>query len=317
MPDNPPTPAEIDQALAVLHRVPGVGGPSTLDAIAQRNHPMWRLGEDLSAWALNPRLRTGATASTVANELNEIAARHGLRITDEPDRGEVIKLVLVRQAPEDGRWLVCNYFRPGDTIPTDLMTNGMRVATMHLLPEGVAGPLPHGPRHRHRHRPAPRPGRGRHADGRCAMTQTPRPTPPPPPITAAVYLPTTAPLPADPTPAARRWCADVAEAESLGHAALVLRYAHALSALRTVWRSRSRRIAAAAPRVITDPAELDALPTGAVVLDHARPRDAYTKRAHGYGWYGTGSSLSATSSEVLRWGEGRVTVLFVPTEEAR
>ncbi|MFF0546921.1 hypothetical protein ACFYTF_29200 [Nocardia thailandica] len=98
------------------------------------------------------------------------------------------------------------------------------------------------------------------------MTQTPRPTPPPPPITAAVYLPATAPLPADPTPAARRWCADVAEAESLGHAALVLRYAHALSALRAVWRSRSRRIAAAAPRVITTAAEADTLPVGTILV---------------------------------------------------
>lgn len=92
--------------------------------------------------------------------------------------------------------------------------------------------------------------------------------------------------------------------------------ARALAAGLAVWNSRARWIAAAAPRVITDPAELEALPTGAVVLDHAPPRDAYTKRAHGYGWYGTGSSLSATSSEVLRWGEDRVTVLFVPTEEA-
>ena len=91
------------------------------------------------------------------------------------------------------------------------------------------------------------------------MTQTPRPTPPPPPITGAVYLPTTTPLPADPTPAARRWCADVAEAESLGHAALVLRYAHALSALRTVWRSRSRRIAAAAHASTDSEAKLAAI----------------------------------------------------------
>lgn len=133
-----PTPAEIDEALAVLHRVPGVGGPSTLDAIAQRNHPMWRLGEDLAAWALNPRNRTGATASTVTNDLTEIAARHGLRITAEPDRGEVIELALVRQHPEDGRWVVCSYFRPDEAIPTDLLLDGARVATMHLLPEGGA-----------------------------------------------------------------------------------------------------------------------------------------------------------------------------------
>lgn len=68
------------------------------------------------------------------------------------------------------------------------------------------------------------------------------------------------------------------------------------------------------PRVITDPAELHALPVGSIVFDHANPRDAYIKR-NGDRWFSTGSSLSATAREALLWGEGRVTVAYVPTEE--
>lgn len=136
------------------------------------------------------------------------------------------------------------------------------------------------------------------------MSQTPRPTPPPPPIAAAVYLPTTAPLPADPTPAARRWCADVAEAESLGHAALVLRYAHALAALRTVWRSRSRRIAAAAPRVITDPAELDRdtlAGIGVSTPDPIEDRDALAELILPIDWGGGSANRIADAVIAAGW----------------
>ncbi|WP_043648023.1 hypothetical protein [Nocardia thailandica] len=147
------------------------------------------------------------------------------------------------------------------------------------------------------------------------MTQTPRPTPPPPPITAAVYLPTTAPLPADPTRAARRWCADVAEAESLGHAALVLRYAHALAALRAVWRSRSRRIAAAAPRVITDPAELDALPELSIVLTANQIGWQMTDRDYDDSAIWEAGASGASSADLL--AHGPVAALYVPTEESR
>ncbi|MFD3431137.1 hypothetical protein [Nocardia fluminea] len=67
-------------------------------------------------------------------------------------------------------------------------------------------------------------------------------------------------------------------------------------------------------REITEPDDLDALPSGSIIVDHGSPRDAYSKGLRD-GWYVTGSSLLATAREVLMWGEGRVTVVHISTKE--
>ncbi|WP_043648020.1 hypothetical protein [Nocardia thailandica] len=137
MTDNPPTPAEIDEALATLRRVPGVRDIDSLGVIARANRPMHRFAAELRVW-LGEELPD--TAAEMACELIERAARHGLRITadPDPDRGEVIKLALVRQGPDDETWRICTYLHPGEEIPAHLIADGLRVATMYLLPEGGA-----------------------------------------------------------------------------------------------------------------------------------------------------------------------------------
>lgn len=135
MTDNPPTPAEIDEALATLRRVPGVRDIDSLGVIARANRPMHRFAAELRVW-LGEELPD--TAAEMERELIERAARHGLRITADPDRGEVIKLALVRQGPDDETWRICTYFHPGEEIPAGVIKDGLRVATMHLLPEGGA-----------------------------------------------------------------------------------------------------------------------------------------------------------------------------------
>ncbi len=95
-----PTPDEITAALAVLRRMPGLCDNDTLGAYARANTPHRRMATDLLAWWNSPR----SSAHDLEQELADSAARHGLRITTDPDPGELIQYRLVRAAANG--WLL-------------------------------------------------------------------------------------------------------------------------------------------------------------------------------------------------------------------
>lgn len=135
MPDTTTATAEdIGAAIALLRTIPGVTEQHTLDDIAEISTPLVQLAHSLTEWINDHHSRPDT--GQIASVLDHLAAEHGLRITTDPDRGEVIKLALVRQDPDDGLWRVSTYLRPDEQIPTELIADGLRVATMHLLPEG-------------------------------------------------------------------------------------------------------------------------------------------------------------------------------------
>lgn len=126
MPDTTTATAEdIGAAIALLRTIPGVTEQHTLDDIAEISTPLVQLAHSLTEWINDHHSRPDT--GQIASVLDHLAAEHG---------GEVIKLALVRQDPDDGLWRVSTYLRPDEQIPTELIADGLRVATMHLLPEG-------------------------------------------------------------------------------------------------------------------------------------------------------------------------------------
>lgn len=84
---NPPTPDEIAEALATLHRMPYVRADTTLAEIKGANTPFWWMVRDILGQLDSDRLpNPGELASILATS----AAAHGLRITADPEPGQLV-----------------------------------------------------------------------------------------------------------------------------------------------------------------------------------------------------------------------------------
>lgn len=139
-----PTPDEITAALAVLRRMPGMCDNDTLGAYARANDPILRMARDLlHATADNPY--------DIADNLVAIAARHGLRITTDPDPdpGKADGYRLMRPIDNGSAWAPSMHgascYLPNsaglasayeDCALFSTASNPLRVAAFRLLPEG-------------------------------------------------------------------------------------------------------------------------------------------------------------------------------------
>lgn len=85
-----PTPEEITAALAVLRRVPGVRDIDSIGVIERKNAPIWRMTRELNELAV----ATDLTPVVLA----EVAARHGLCITTDPEPAKDAAVAELRHA---------------------------------------------------------------------------------------------------------------------------------------------------------------------------------------------------------------------------
>ncbi|MBF6416927.1 hypothetical protein [Nocardia cyriacigeorgica] len=81
MPDQTPTPDEITAARELLLRAPGVDGTTTLDEVAEIATPIRQFTRAVLAWFGEDRIGD----AEVQEQLITLAARHGLRITTNPE----------------------------------------------------------------------------------------------------------------------------------------------------------------------------------------------------------------------------------------
>ncbi len=133
-----PTPDEITAALDVLRRVPGVDERSCLHDIGVDIRPDRLMARDVRAWAIRMGTDIALMADPeIADELDEIAASHGLRITRDP--GDLVGYTLARPCEDSPGWVVSN---SGSWQPNDLglaiaaALSHERVVAVRLLPEG-------------------------------------------------------------------------------------------------------------------------------------------------------------------------------------
>ncbi|MFI7527521.1 hypothetical protein [Nocardia salmonicida] len=136
-----PTPGEIAAALDVLRRVPGVGGRSCLHDIAVDIRPDRLMARDVRAWAIRKGTDLALMADPeIADDLDEIAARHGLRITCDP--GDIVGYAEVgpRRNGEPGYSLVdeVGTWQPDDLDMAwaDVAATGHLLVALHLVPKG-------------------------------------------------------------------------------------------------------------------------------------------------------------------------------------
>lgn len=90
-----PTPDEITAHVEALLRVPHVRSYTTLGEIRAENTPFWWMVRDVLGQLDSDRL---PELGELASILSGAAARHGLRITTDPEPGELIQYRLVRRA---------------------------------------------------------------------------------------------------------------------------------------------------------------------------------------------------------------------------
>lgn len=133
-----PTPDEITAALELLHRVPGVDGGHSLDAVAEIASPIVQMARELREWLKISRHTPDL--GQLASQLESIAPRHGLRITTDPAPGELVGYYAVAPADEQMhvKW-IARHLSPGtlaDAAEAARDRFDSRVAAMHLLPEG-------------------------------------------------------------------------------------------------------------------------------------------------------------------------------------
>lgn len=132
-----PTPDEITTALNTLLRVPGVDGGHSLNAVAEIASPLVQMARELRVWLHGSTQKPDL--GQLASQLETFAARHGLRITTDPDPGELIGYDVARHDGDE--WVVDG--EDGHWSPTAeglararMHSPDSRVAALYLLPEG-------------------------------------------------------------------------------------------------------------------------------------------------------------------------------------
>lgn len=131
-----PTHDEITAAIMLLQSVPGIRGTDTLDQIERSNTPVRRMAADLRGWwtkSMSPN------AVDLEIELRAAADRHGLRITTDPELGELIGHYCVE--PDDRNKLpwTTTHRIPGtiaEATEAAAQYGRRRIAALYLLPEG-------------------------------------------------------------------------------------------------------------------------------------------------------------------------------------
>ncbi|MGV9742830.1 hypothetical protein [Nocardia farcinica] len=130
-----PTHDEIAAALDVLRRVPGVDERSCLHDIAVDIRPDRLMARDVRAWAIRKGTDLALMADPeIADDLDEIAARHGLRITQDP--GELVGYSYVQPSEFGPGWCLIDNagtWQPDDLDLAEEQAEGVqRVAALYL-----------------------------------------------------------------------------------------------------------------------------------------------------------------------------------------
>lgn len=135
-----PTPDEITAAHTLLLSVPGFTGRTTLADVAAILEPAALLAASLKDLLVERDVDIrDAHFMDVATLLNDLAARHGLRITTDPELGEVVGHVIGR-VHSDGTYFIPEH----DTAWNADDSDGARKSATHpkdsafalvLLPE--------------------------------------------------------------------------------------------------------------------------------------------------------------------------------------
>ncbi|MFD6400763.1 hypothetical protein [Nocardia sp. NPDC060249] len=137
-----PRPDEITTALDTLRRVPGVADDTRLSRVPELASPLIQFGIELRRW-----ISRGVTPDVgqLISTLETMAAAHGLRITTDPELGELIHYQVLHPGPfNPPEWKISRTQHAVEYPPTlkglaDIESHidfGERIAAVYLLPEG-------------------------------------------------------------------------------------------------------------------------------------------------------------------------------------